>query len=503
MATPLITSTIASPGMFGINKQESSAILSPEWATEMLNCVLDKNSRVSARRGWINQTIEEIAGSPKVEQLFEYQSVGVDSKIIFTAGNRIYHNISNPVDITGDVVSTDNHWKFQNFNGKVVGWQQGHDPIIWDGLEESFKPIEVVSGTIPKGDEVLAAYGRLWALDETGTEVHYSDLLIPGVWGDADNPGSAGVIDLKSVWVYGMDKAIALESFNGHLLIFGQESILVYANPQVPNEMVLVENLVGVGCIARDSIQHVGADLIFLSSSGIRGLGRTIQEKSLPLGDESKNIRSHLLTLLENEDFREIKSTYSEKEGFYLLSLPRSDRVICVDMRVRLEDTSRRITEWSSINPTALLTTSNQDTLIGKEGVVGLYGGFLDGDKPYRMYYYSGWLMISEENKLVFLKNLLAIVSTSSNTAVTFKWTFDYQDAFKSKNKFLASGSVSEYNEAEFGEGEYSGDYNLFKPKVPGTGAGNLIKLGFEAEVQNAELVLQQMGLQARIGRIF
>lgn len=503
MTTPLINTTITSPGMYGLNKQTSASIMEPEWATEMTNCVLDRYGRIASRQGWINQTLEPLGSGKSIDQLFEYIDDRGRSEIIFASGNRLYKDINHPVDITGDVIVSNNHWKFQNFNGKVVGWQAEHNPIIYDFGSSSFKNLTPSSGTIPKGDEVLSAYGRLWALDETGTVLHYSDLLIPDVWFDATDPGSAGVIDLKSVWVYGMDRAVSLASFNGFLLIFGQDSILVYANPQVPNEMELVENLRSIGCISRDSVQHVGDDIMFLSSSGVRSLGRVIQEKSMPMGDETKNVRSYLLTLVNQEDPRNIKSLYSEKEGFYLLSLPRSNRVMCIDVRVRLPDASRRITEWTGITPSSLIVTQNQEILVGKNGVVGLYGGFLDGEETYRLYYYSGWLPISEESRLVFLKMLHSIVSAGSNTAITYKWTFDYKDAFKSKTVLLVSGAVSEYNESEYGEDEYSGDYDLFDTKVPGSGTGTLIKVGFEADVQNSEVSLQQFGLQARIGRIY
>ena len=62
--------------------------------------------------------------------------------------------------------------------------------------------------------------------------------------------------------------------------------------------MILADTVEGVGCIARDSVQHTGTDILFLSDSGVRSFGRTIQEKSMPMRDISKNVRTDLTSLV-------------------------------------------------------------------------------------------------------------------------------------------------------------------------------------------------------------
>lgn len=83
--------------------------------------------------------------------------------------------------------------------------------------------------------------------------------------------------------------------------------------------MALTDTIEGIGCIARDSVQQTGTDIIFLSDSGVRSFGRTIQEKSLPMRDISKNVRSDLLALIPLQTYA-IKSVYSPEDSFtYLL----------------------------------------------------------------------------------------------------------------------------------------------------------------------------------------
>ncbi len=52
MAQPTQTASIAAPGFFGLNIQESAVSLSSGFALEANNCVVDRYGRIGARRGW-------------------------------------------------------------------------------------------------------------------------------------------------------------------------------------------------------------------------------------------------------------------------------------------------------------------------------------------------------------------------------------------------------------------------------------------------------------------
>lgn len=494
--TSLASVTISSPGFYGLNKQQFG-VMDIGWATEATNCVFDSNGRITSRKGW--RGVGDELDSPVV-QIAEYIDDAGTSSIVFVSNKKIYTNPISPIDITGTIQMTGENWKFQNFNGKIVGFQQGHTPIVWDRTKETF---EELPSNAPTGNEVLAAYGRLWALDESGTVLHYSDLLIEDTWHNSEQPGSSGVIDLKTVWVYGRDTGVAIATFNGHLVIFGKNSILIYAGPEDPMTMSLVEVIHGIGCVARDSVATVGEDLMFLSSSGVRSLGRVIQQKSLPLGDETRNVRDYLMTLVNLEDVNQIRSCYSEYEGFYLLSLPNLNTTLCVDMKTRLEDGSRRITEWNSINPRALCVTQDQEIYLGSENRIGIYSTYLDNGKSYRMVYISGWLNLSEEGKLVIPKYIEETVIAEANVEYVFKWGFDYQDRTYSYTKRFITSDVAEYGVDEYGgEAEYSGGAASFFAMIPAFGSGKVMKIGGETEVKGAKVSIQQIIIKAKIGRI-
>jgi hypothetical protein len=69
------------------------------------------------------------------------------------------------------------------------------------------------TGTSPYGNEVLAAYGRLWVADVLNNKhtIYWSDTLNGHAW----TGGATGSIDLTTVWPTGHDEIVALAAHNG------------------------------------------------------------------------------------------------------------------------------------------------------------------------------------------------------------------------------------------------------------------------------------------------
>jgi len=65
MASPLQSASIAAPGFFGLNTQESGITLESGFALEATNCVIDKFGRLGARKGWqyLTQVVHGVAQS--------------------------------------------------------------------------------------------------------------------------------------------------------------------------------------------------------------------------------------------------------------------------------------------------------------------------------------------------------------------------------------------------------------------------------------------------------
>jgi hypothetical protein len=286
------------------------------------------------------------------------------------------------------------------------------------------------------------------------------------------------------------------------LFIFGKRQILVYSGASTPASLVLSDTIGSIGCIARDTIQSVGSDVIFLSDSGVRSLMRTIQEKSAPLRDLSKNVRFDLNSSLLGETLANLKSVYSEKEAFYLLVLPATFQVYCFDTKQSLQDGASRVTKWDSIAPTALRSLRNGDLLIGKNGFIGKYGGYIDDTTTYRFSYYTNNADLGNPNQISILKTISAIVIGGSNQFLTINWGFDYSGAYQAQNIYIPTQASFEYGTAEYGTAEYTSGIPIKTLRANASGAGKIVQTGYETTINGIQLSLQKIEIQAKDGKM-
>ncbi len=520
MAQPLQPLSIAAPGFYGLNTEASATSLEANWATTANNCVIDYSGRLAARKGWAQQTTTALTGSPWVEQLFEYEKDSSTRYILSCATvstvKKIYSSaddgaggIATMTDRTNTITpATGNNWKFVNLNGKVHGYQQGHTPIWWDGVAAGFVDAVATSGTLPQGNDAIAALGRIWSFDSTNTVVQYSDLLLPLAWG----AGSAGSIDLKSVWAYGMDKGVALAMFNGNLVIFGEKSILIYTRPDLvgTSGMYLVEHIQGTGCIARDSVQQIGTDILFLSRSGVKSLGRTIQEKSGPLEDVSKNVRTTLLTYVALEDLTKIRSVYYEKENFYILSLPTTAKVdFCFNVSNAMQDGSARITIWNGINPHSWCWSKRGNLYCGQGGVIGKYSTYLDNASTYLLEYKSPWLDLNggqDQNISSRLKipKKFSMIVKGNNQAVSIGLSYDYSDIVNASTIItIPSTNFPIWGTSIWGVATYSGQGLIYSGlSTPISGSGKVLQFNLNTSINNHEFSIQRLELRFILGKL-
>ncbi len=299
------------------------------------------------------------------------------------------------------------------------------------------------AGTVPLGNICISAYGRLWIAGSNAdkTTLTFSDLLSGHVY----TGGTSGTLNINSVWPNGADEITGLAAHNGFLFIFGKRQILVYQGATAPSTMSLYDTVIGIGCQWRDSIQSTNTDVVFLSNSGIRSIMRTIQEKSAPFRDLSKNVRNDLMQLVSGEDPDNIKAVYSEVDAFYLLTLPTAGQVYVLDTRAVMQDGSSRATTWTHIEPTALCSRRNGDLLIGRPGYIGKYSGYLDDTETYRMAYYTNHADLGDITVTSLVKRISIVVIGGSDQVVTIKWGYDFSENYLSENVTIPTQGISEY----------------------------------------------------------
>ena len=510
----LQTLSVVSPGFYGLNTQESGLTLSPNFSLEADNSIIDKFGRFGSRKGWVMQTtngVTPLAGN-SVTFLLEHINADNTSVVLSGGNNKLFKNGTSGsalVDITpASYTITGNNWKGASIYDHAIMVQEGHEPVIY--TEAATPAAQTITDltTVTQNygtsfpHDVIAAYGRFWAHD--GDSIYWStDIADPAF--PAFNGGTSGTLNISAVVPNNVDKITALAAHNGFLIIFCERSIVIYKGAENPlGDFSLSDVIAGTGCIARDSIQNTGNDLLFLSDLGVRSLGRVIQEKSLPMRELTKNVRDDLLTTVALEDLKLVRSVYSEVNAFYLLSFPSRKVVYCLDVRQALEDGSSRVSKWIEYKATSFLRLLNRDLLIGKENGIGKYSGYTDNGKKYQLTYRSHFLDMGEATTLKILKQLTATVFGGSGQNFQIEVNFDYNNNPSYFQYVIPTSSNYYYGEAasQFGVAEFSAGISLETVKASLGGSGNTIQIGFVADINGAALSVQKIDMFVKTGRM-
>jgi hypothetical protein len=499
----------------GLNTESASSLLGPEWATDLQNAVIDDSNRLAARKGWTDQTT-----TPNTDAFvsgFEYQKHAGTAEIIMATDNAtIVRSTDEGVSfaaVTGTAVFTSGQWKWLNYVDGVIGLQDGKAPITYTGTTFS----HIADVNVPTGGAGTAFAGRLWIVDTDGHTVKWSALLDETDWTSADS----GSIDFQNVWK-GTDTVQAIDSHNGALVVFGKKNIIIITDGQGstlgidPTQAYIADIISGVGCIAQESVQHVDGDLWFLSDSGLMSLGRLIQERSNPMDNLSKNVQSALIADVNHASFdlADLRSVYSPKDRFYLLSLPRVSGTTEVgttwtfDTRGRLQDNSARcLGNWTGLIPTVLFRRADNDVFAANrlnEGELFKYEGQDDDNAPYTFLYRSGWTDLGAPGALKILKRIGGVFFADTTTAVGFKWAWNFETDFNTRTKtFTGAASSANWDEALWDVALWGqGSSALKEGTVIPSGTGKYIKWGIDVSIDGQEFSVQQLELFAKIGRL-
>jgi hypothetical protein len=493
--------SVAAPGFLGVNSQQAPTSLGPEWAYIADNCVIDRYGRVGSRSGYtVLNTSNAYLSSLAVESLIRfYDSTNSVERTLSAGNSKIWEGTTTPVDETpvAATVTADN-WQMFLFNNDVYMVQAGHDMLMWDtSATDCIRVTDHGSAaSVPSAPTCgLGAFGKLWvAKDST---VWWSDTLI----GPAFSGGASGSLNLHTVWPAGYDEVVSLAEHNGFLIIFGKKSIIVYEGADSPASMSVADSIRNVGCAARDSVQSIGTDLLFLDYNGVRSLGRVIQEKSAPLGDISSNVHTDVVNSLRAE-LANVRAVYSGDDGFYLLSFPTSLKTFCFDLRNgRLENGAARTTIWTTVPYTSFCAYEGT-LLLGNYDGICTYGGNVDGTDSFLMRYYSHPQNFGEPSNLKFPKHLDYYLVGGQGQQVSLAWGFGYGSGYRYKTFTLSSGEVPEFGVSEYGVAEYIISADVGTPHVNTTGSGKAVSMGFECTVNGDPISLQEINLQTLIGRI-
>ena len=490
MATPLTPFSITAPGYFGVNTQDSPVDMDDKFALDAQNCVIDKFGRIGSRKGFARaNTANADLGSSDITCLGELVQNDGTVTTLAAGGAFLFKKTGSTLTTltyggpgVAPVITASN-WQFVALNGIAIFFQRANTPLIYDPAVSTttFRRLSEkvgYTGTVPLANCALSAYGRIWCADTTADKntVSFSDVITPQIW----TGGSSGTLNLLGVWPRGGDEVVGLAAHNGFLFIFGRKQTLIYSGALIPATMVLSDSLTGVGCIARDSIQNTGGDIVFLSDSGVRSVGRTVQEKSAPMGAWSRNVHNDIQAYITVENGDNIKSVYNIDQAFYLLTFPTAQITYCFDTLTTLPDGSARVTTWPGVPSKSFVYIKARDLYMGKPGYIGLYSTYLDDASTYTMYFYTAWKDFGNQTQQSVLKKISTTLVGVVSQSVIFRWGFDYLPSQYSETVNITSLAA------------------VSQSVCQGAGFGATVQIGFESVINGNQVSFQRIDVLAR-----
>jgi hypothetical protein len=511
--TPLIPITLQSPGTLGLNTQSENRAQDPRYCTRALNCVIAETGLLESRQGTARTNTTAATGTPIMDVVFSYVEDDGTEHIVSAGGNKLWVGTTTLTDKTGALTVTSDDWQFQNYAGEVFGYNGVDAPVYWDGGAGNFLTIASKAGAagVVASKTHLSAYGRSWVVDPTTPSlIKYSDLLSPHIF----SGGSSGSIDMNTVWPYSNDTITCLAAHNNYLIIFCEKSIIVYSSANDVTNIALTEVIKDIGCVARDSVQNVGDDLFFLANDGVRSLSRTILQDNMPQMEISREIRDDLISEINGAVMGKVRSTYNEKQGFYVLAFVRtgdesSFQYVC-DVR-RSSENLYRWTTWLA-NAYALETSraATDELYFGLAGgFIATYSGYNDTntstgniDKTYPVIYRSAWTDAGESFLLIW-KKVVFYIASLANISTVVTWSYDFKTTGEHSNtKSITGAGLSVYGTAVYGTDPYSGAYSANAYTYPIDGAGSIVRIGFQAVVDGGKFAFNRIVLFFKRGRM-
>ena len=543
MAKELAYQPLTNLGINGLNTQHNPAVLDSSWLTKAENVVLRESGRIAFRKG-LKQKVAP--SGTAIASMIEHKEADGTNKIFASYGTSIYTvDFTDPADafpssgadVKHTVGSTTGDWQFVNFNNRLHCFHAGVIPQRYDGslgsgvkwTAHATDPASI--GTLFDPSCGMGYYGRIWVggVNEAKDVVYYSNLLDGDDW----IGGDTGLIDLAKVW--GTDEIVALAPFYGKLVIFGKNNIVIYDTPQTVGSLALNEVIRGVGLVSRDSVQAIGDDLVFLSNTGLRSLGRTTEKDKLPLTDYSINIKDTLIRNIGNSV--NVKSVYVENEGIYIMSFIDKNINYVFDFKHFTPNKVPRVTTWTfdeDREPASMIYTElYSGLLVGqKDGSIAGYEKHYDTDlagastytdASYTWSMETVWIDLGESVSASLLKRLFMVLEGGSGATMGLKWYKDYSVTPSTITSIVlnpvTTGTTSLWGASDSLYGAttaththdaavhpsnstYAPVYGLKEYRTPLTGSAKNIKIGMDIESNGFDASLQTLTLLHKQGKI-
>jgi len=426
---------------------------------------------------------------------------------------------------------------FVNFKEELLLFSAGNPPLKYDGKGGFTKLSDMPDYTPPQdvndnviaaelnGDVACSAYGRLWVSGVNGDyqTIYYSSLLREDKWYDPDldtgfNDG--GYINVQEYWPVETDYIVNIHAHNGFLLVFGRRSLLIYANADKgdpANDATgfgLQDAISNVGLVERDAVCNTGTDVLFVDDTGLRALGRVIQEKSNPISVASSNVKTDFIRAIGVE-----KKSTELTSGIRLHYNPHRSLAVCLFRTTHTAyafSTTRpsssgglMTTFWTDCHFNCMHAVEDDRTgafWLGGKQSRGLleYKGY-ESQETYTAKFESSVVKQTPANlQTVIPRSIVYLLHSQPVLAECWAlWGFGARMRYRRAFKLNVVGTT-EYNVAQYGIDEYiGGDKSVWRNKINTMGSGELMRVGLEVEINGWFIGLQDIAVNYSAGRMY
>lgn len=266
----------------------------------------------------------------------------------------------------------------------------------------------------------------------------------------------------------------ALRPFRDAIYVFGPTKIFKITGSS-STDFALETISQNLGCIAPDSIQEVGGDIIFLSQDGIRTVAGTSNIGDVDLSNKSLTIRGRVSSLIDASSYSDISSVVIPDKSQYRLFWSSSSQAAADARGLLGSQTSSPVSineisvdwEWFDTKGMQVACSDWEYTNTARVVIHGDYSGYVqqqeigvtfDGTAISSVLQYAWWMMEDPEIRKV-LQKLSIYIRREGNPTITLgtKLDFEATNIPQPGNITLTSnlGAVSVYGVGVYGTADY------------------------------------------------
>jgi len=274
----------------------------------------------------------------------------------------------------------------------------------------------------------------------------------------------------------------------------------------------LQDGISNVGLVERDAICNIGTDVMFCDDTGVRSFGRTIQEKSNPIGEASMNVKRVITDMIISEAnseayVRGIRMSYIPSSSLFVCLFASNKTAYAFSTERPSSTGGLKVTRWTDCYWNAACFVEDGEvgtTLLGGDLDKGIlkYEGF-NGYEKFKMDFESMALSTGSVIQNTIPKSIVYLLGADAIPAdAKAKWGFgsycDYTRDFR-----ITPTGTNEWGIVKFGVDEYVGGRpGVITTKINTLGAGEHLRVGLEITIDRCPYALQEIAINTAVGRL-